>query len=108
MATAGELHPTEGIRLLLERERVEEDGGRAIYRATIYTPTSSFCFDALLQRGAGAELNPRDPDAVVDPIHQKRLNNLLGSIARAAERKHTDGLPPWPERVMRWRGPGRG
>ncbi len=29
-------------------------------------------------------------------------------VARAAERKAAEDLPPWPHRVTRWRGPGRG
>jgi hypothetical protein len=28
--------------------------------------------------------------------------------ARAAGKKREDGMPPWPARVLRWRGPGRG
>ena len=29
-------------------------------------------------------------------------------IARGAAKRREDGLPPWPARVLRWRGPGRG
>ncbi len=108
MATAGELHPTEGIRLLLERKQIEDDGASASYRATIYTPTEAFEFDARLERGGRGTVAPTDESTAVDPSDQKRLENLVRSTARAADRKVADGLPPWPERIMRWRGPGRG
>lgn len=101
MATAGELHPTEGIRLLLVREAVEDGGARARYRAEIYTPEQCFAYLATLSRGGKAELEQSGAPASNE--HHKKLVNLSRSLARAAERKAADGLEPWPSRVLRWR-----
>lgn len=99
MPTAGELHPTEGIRLLLELE----SGGaeRAVYAASIYTPDAAFAYRATLATDGSAELEATGAPATGD--HEKRLRNLATSTARAAARKIADGLPPWPPRVLRWR-----
>lgn len=101
MPTAGELHPTEGARLLLERLEVEAGGERASYRAAVYTPSEAFEYRAVLEAGGGAELEPRGDAA--PPGHEKKLSNLARSLARAARRKAADGLDPWPPRVLRWR-----
>jgi hypothetical protein len=36
------------------------------------------------------------------------LQMLAKLTARSAAKKREDGLPAWPARVLRWRGPGRG
>jgi hypothetical protein len=36
------------------------------------------------------------------------MDMLAKLTARAADKKRGDGMPPWPNRVLRWRGPGRG
>ena len=38
---------------------------------------------------------------------EEALRKLAKSRARAAKRKLANRLPPWPPRVLRWRGPGR-
>lgn len=100
--TTHELRPSAGARFLLER--VGEAGDRATYRATIFTPDAEFSATAELRddgtfelpaTGAGAELH--DHLAM-----QARL------LARGAAKRRDDGLPAWPARVLRWRGPGRG
>lgn len=101
MATAGELHPTEGVRLLLERLALEDGGERARYHAAVYTPSEVFEYEAALDAGGGAELEPRGAAAAAE--HEKKLVNLARSLARAARRKADDGLDPWPHRVLRWR-----
>lgn len=104
MATAGELHPSEGIRLLLVLEA--GDRQRAVYEASIYTPTERFEYRATLETGGVASLEPAGEPAPVE--HEKKLENLIKSTARAAARKIADNLDPWPARILRWRGPGRG
>lgn len=104
MSTAGELHPTEGIRLLLTLE--DSDGDRATYAAAVYTPDACFEYRATLEATGTAVLEPLGDPA--SPDDEKKLENLVKSTARAAARKAADGLDPWPPRILRWRGPGRG
>lgn len=99
MATAGELHPTDGIRLLLVLE--EAGGDRAVYAASVYTPDAAFDYRATLASDGSAELEATGRAAT--PEHEKRLRNLATSTARAAARKSADGLEPWPPRILRWR-----
>jgi hypothetical protein len=99
VATAGELHPTDGIRLLLTLEAGESE--RAVYAAWIYTPSEAFEYAATLSTDGEAALEVRGEPATAE--REKRLRNLAASTARAAARKIADGLPPWPPRIMRWR-----
>lgn len=100
------MHPSEGVRILLERRRVGEDGASADYLASVFTPESRFDYDARLDKGGAVELTARGEPAGEEL--EKKLKNIAGSIARAAGRKLADDLPPWPRRINRWRGPGRG
>lgn len=104
--TAGELtrlQPTDGARFLFELEAV--DGERARYRAAILTPTAIHPYAAVLGEDGAVELTAQG-EAAAD-----ELATMLGQIgrltARAAAGKRAGGLPPWPHRVLRWRGPGR-
>ena len=99
MATAGELHPTDGIRMLLTLER--DDGTSAVYSAAVYTPDDAFEYRATLDQSGSAELVAAAAPAT--PEHEKKLANLAKSTARAAARKSADGLEPWPSRILRWR-----
>ncbi len=95
------LTPTEGARFLLERE--SDDGARAVYRAAIYTPDATYDGRATLAEDGAVEL------ALDAPVELRDMLEMLGKLtARAAAKKRADGLPPWPARVLRWRGPGRG
>jgi len=88
--------------LLLERER--DDGASAEYRAAIYTPAQAYQGSATLADDGTAELAIAGaPVELVEALHV-----LAKLTARAARKKRADGLPPWPARVLRWRGPGRG
>ena len=100
---ATSLHPTEGIRLLLEREEVAEDSQHARYAAAIYTVHECYRYTAELSMDGSATLTAEGP-ACVD--HEGTLLKLARSTARAAQRKHGEDLSPWPPRVLRWRGPG--
>jgi len=100
------LHPEEGVRFLLERQAIEEEGGAARYRAAVYTPGESFEYAALLRSSGEVELV-----AVSEPAPaelEAKLRAHAQQTARAAARKAAEALPPWPHRILRWRGPGRG
>ena len=117
---ADSLTPTEGARFLLEREREEPDG-QAVYRTRIYTPQVTYEGFATLRDDGTATLTEQvpaplsggrtsqnlpeggAPQDLVDALHM-----LAKLTARSASKKREDGLPPWPARVLRWRGPGRG
>jgi acylphosphatase len=98
------LTPTEGARFLLEREQELDGGVRARYRAAVYTPETTFHGSALLaDDGTVAVTAEGVPEELL-----KMLEMLARLTARSAAKKREDGLPPWPSRVLRWRGPGRG
>jgi hypothetical protein len=97
-----ELTPTEGARFLLERER--DDGARAEYRVAIYTPSATYVGRATLADDGSAEVSVAN--AADDLVEMLRMFARL--TARGAAKRREDGLPPWPARVLRWRGPGRG
>ena len=126
------LHPTEGARFLFElvdasgsdaAEGVGGDaaddasgdadsgdadsGGDAVsYRAAIFTPDERIDYDCAMAIDGSYELRARGESANAELT--KKLDTLAKLIARGASRKQRDGLPPWPHRVLRWRGPGRG
>ncbi|HLU66827.1 MAG TPA: hypothetical protein VKZ63_11150 [Kofleriaceae bacterium] len=102
------LHPEEGARFLLERIAVEQGGGAARYRGAVYTPDAAFEYEIAMRAGGevSAAVRPGGPAAPAE-LEDKLLAHAR-TAARAAERKRRDGLPPWPHRVLRWRGPGRG
>jgi hypothetical protein len=65
-----------------------------------------FEYVALLRAGGEVEMS-----AVGAPAPAELEGKLLAharQAARAAARKAAEELPPWPHRVLRWRGPGRG
>ena len=97
-----DLTPTDGARLLLERER--GDGARAEYRAAIYTPSATYEGRALLGEDGSAQVELAGAPAEL----VEALAMIAKLTARSAAKRREDGLPPWPARVLRWRGPGRG
>jgi len=104
-----DLHPTEGIRLLLTlaKDHEGECGSATVkYDAAIYTTDSQFLYLATLSDDGTVALVAESQSA--NEPDEKQLRNICASIARAAKRKRNDDLPPWPARVLRWRGPGRG
>lgn len=94
--------PTAGARFLLELERV--DGARAIYRAAIFTPDAEYTATATLGEDGSVELAPSGAPGELDTT----LAMLAKLTARGATKRKDDGLPTWPQRLLRWRGPGRG
>jgi hypothetical protein len=96
------LTPTEGARFLLER--IEEVAGGAKYRATIFTPEATYAGTAELREDGSAAVTIGGASAELVEVMQM----LTKLTARSAAKKREDGFPPWPARVLRWRGPGRG
>ncbi|HSD89099.1 MAG TPA: hypothetical protein VLB44_16335 [Kofleriaceae bacterium] len=96
------LRPTEGARFLLERE--QDAGSRADYRVAIYTPDATYTGRASLADDGSVSVEAAG--ASEDLLAM--LTMLAKLTARSAAKKREDGLPPWPQRVLRWRGPGRG
>jgi hypothetical protein len=91
--------PTAGARFALERER--DDGASATYAAMIATPDAVYRSTALLRDDGTVELPPTGAPGELD----KQLAVLAKLTARSATKKREDGLPAWPARIQRWRGP---
>lgn len=100
------LRPSEGARFLFELDRDEDGGRRARYRAWILTPTdvcgyrATLCDDGTVALAVDGAAAGEEWAAVLEVIAKL--------TARAAAKKRDDGLPPWPPRITRWRGAGRG
>jgi hypothetical protein len=99
------LHPTEGARFLFERETQRDDLSQACYRAAIFTPAERFAYRVEMNIDGSYTCSEQGPAAPPELAH--RLDTLAKLIARAARGKRDDALPPWPHRILRWRGPGR-
>lgn len=85
-------------------ERKQDDGERARYRAVIFTPDATYEGSATLCDDGSFEI-----EAAGAPEELFSTLQMLAKLtARSAAKKREDGLPPWPARVLRWRGPGRG
>jgi hypothetical protein len=96
-----DLTPTEGVRLLLERQR--EDAAGAVYTAAIYTPSASYEGLATLGEDGSVAISVEAPADLVE-----MLTMAARLLARGAAGRREEGLPAWPARILRWRGPGRG
>ena len=101
------LRPTAGARFVLELDREDGAGAGAHYRAAVITPDARADYDAVLDHGGGVTLTARGaPPASAE--HEEMLAMIAKLVARGAAARAADGLPPWPARITRWRGPGRG
>lgn len=104
ISVSNSLTPTTGARLLLERTSgADATAAAATYRAAIFTPTAIYEGRAELSDDGKATLEISSESDYV-----AALEMLAKLTARAATKRRSDGLPPWPTRVLRWRGPGRG
>ncbi|TMQ06998.1 MAG: hypothetical protein E6J90_44550 [Deltaproteobacteria bacterium] len=65
----------------------------------IYTRDAEFAAAAELGDDGSVALGPT---GAPDELHA-RLVALARLIARDAARLRDDGMPPWPQRVLRWR-----
>jgi hypothetical protein len=96
------VNPTEGVRFLFERGR--EDATGAGYRLVVYTPTQTFEGNAALGFDGGVAV-----ELAGAPAELAAMAEMFAKLtARSAAKLRDDGMPPWPARVLRWRGPGRG
>jgi hypothetical protein len=93
-----DLHPTDGARYLLEREG-DGGGSRARYRVAIYVPGAVYEATATLGDDGSVELLPT---GAPDELHA-RLQTIAKLVARDAARLAADGMPAWPQRILRWR-----
>ncbi len=105
-AELARLRPTEGARLVLELETADGEGGGARYRGWVIVTTAAWPYRIELRAGAEPALTAVG-DAAPDDL-EAALAMIARLTARAAGKKGADGLTPWPHRVQRWRGPGRG
>jgi hypothetical protein len=94
--------PAAGARFLLELERA--DGASAVYRATVFLPDAEFASTATLSENGSVNLAPTGAPG----DHDETLAMFAKLLARGVAKRRDDGLPPWPQRLLRWRGPGRG
>ena len=97
------LTPTAGARYVLERVSAGERAAR--YRGRVLTPDAAFEYDVELTAGDEPVLRA---DAPAPGELEKTLTMIARLTARGVDKRLEDGLPPWPERITRWRGPGRG
>jgi hypothetical protein len=94
-----DLHPTDGARYLLELGELLDGGRGARYRAAIYTSDAEFTATATLGDDGKVELGPT---GAPDELHA-RLGTIARLVARDAARLRGEGLPAWPQRILRWR-----
>jgi len=98
-----DLHPTDGARYLLERDDLKtgqaDNGPAARYRVAIYTRDAAFTGVATLGDDGRVEL---PPIGAPDELHG-RLVAIARLVARDAAKLRGDGLPAWPQRILRWR-----
>ena len=100
-----QLQPTKGARFLFELESAEADSSAAAYRAAIFTPEARIDYSVDMSIDGAYTLRACGTEA--EPDLAKKLDTISKLIARGAASKQRDGLPPWPHRILRWRGPGR-
>jgi hypothetical protein len=102
--TRDPLAPEAGARFLFDL--ASDDGATARYRAAVLTPDERFDYDAVLGDDGSVAMTERG--AAAPQALEDALRMIARLTARSAPKKREDGLPPWPHRVLRWRGPGRG
>lgn len=74
----------------------------ARYSGAVYTTTTCFRYSVELTIDGSAALQPLE--AAAAPSDEEALSKIATSTARAAKRKREERLPPWPNRILRWRG----
>src|SRR5687768_10144971 len=96
--------PTAGARFLLELELERDDGATAVYRATVFLPDAEYASTATLAEEGRVDLPPTGAPGDLD----ETLGMFAKLLARGVRKRREDGLGAWPQRLLRWRGPGRG
>jgi hypothetical protein len=101
------LAPAHGARFVLERIGAPaDDAASAPYAASVITANARADYDATLGDDGAVSLSARGPRAT-DELEQT-LAMIAKLVARGAPARRAEGLPAWPARITRWRGPGRG
>ncbi len=101
------LAPAHGARFVLERIGAPaDDASSAPYAAAVITHDARADYDAMLGDDGAVSLSPRGARASDE--HEQMLAMIAKLVARGAPARRADGLPAWPARITRWRGPGRG
>lgn len=88
------LHPTDGARLVLERERASD--GEVVYRVSIYEPATTHTGTARLGW---------DPPAVAFEWQSEPpawTVVFLERLLKGLPKKHADD-GSWPRKITRWR-----
>ena len=98
------LTPAHGARFVLEL--VEASATGAIYAGAVITADARFDYRAELSESGDVVLSAQGDPATRD--HEGMLAMIARLVARGAAGRRADGLQPWPARITRWRGPGRG
>lgn len=99
---SSDLHPETGARYLLERRSVEDDDQVAVYQASVFTPSQRMDISARMHMDGSVELEG-DAAAILGERYAKRMLAHARQVARSAANRSGDGLPPWPQRILRWR-----
>ncbi len=87
----------------VRRARPAARGASADYRGVIFTPTATFTTTATLVEDGAFTVGPSGAPADLDAMLAMQAKLLARGVAKRRE----DGLPAWPARLLRWRGPGR-
>ncbi len=92
-----ELHPSAGVRILLELDAFDEAEAR--YRVAIYTPAERFDYRLAIGLPGGTVTLSETPAAAAAP-----LSELVRAMARSLARDALATEPlRWPRRLLRWR-----
>ena len=101
------LAPAHGARFVLERVGAPADSATsASYAAAVITSDARADYDATLADDGAVTLAPKTTRASDE--HEQTLAMIAKLVARGAPARRAEGLPAWPARITRWRGPGRG
>ena len=95
------MHPSDGARFLLVQDQGSSQQDSVNYKASIYTPSDRFDYQVSLSLEGMSKLNPGERTA--DPHLERKLGTIARIVARDAARRHSQGIAPWPARILRWR-----
>ena len=101
------LRPGSGARFFLELEARGDFDATARYRGVIFEPARQTEYRVTMTIEGEASLTPVDAPTRTGAELEDMLLMIARLTARGAHKRRQDAMPPWPERVLRWRGPGR-
>ena len=91
----GDLHPSAGVRLLLELTSSDAAGAR--YRAAILTPDARRDLEVAIAADGAVTI-----DGSASASSDEHVE-ALRRIARTIAKDSATATPPWPRRILRWR-----